>query len=219
MPQSLPPPLDLLPPLLDGLRVTLQLTVGGIAVAVLAALVAGLARLSPRVVLRWPALAYIETFRGTSALVQLFWVYFALPFIGIELDALTAGIVVLGLNIGSYGAEVVRGAVQAVPRGQREAAVALGFSPRQQLWRIVLPQALVAMLPPAGNLFIELLKATALVSMITLSELTFQAQVLRSSTLRTVEIFTLVLLIYFAVAQLIAYGMRTLERRVAHERE
>jgi len=214
-----PPPLDLLPPLLSGLRVTLQVTVGGAVVAALAALLAGLARLSPSRLLRWPALVYIETFRGTSALVQLFWVYFALPFVGIELGALTAGILVLGLNIGSYGAEVVRGAVQAVPRGQREAAVALNFSSRQQLWRIVLPQALVAMLPPAGNLLIELLKATALVSMITLSELTFEAQVLRSSTLRTVEIFSLVLLIYFVVAQMLAFGMRSLERRFAFARQ
>lgn len=218
MPQ-LPAPFDLLPPLVNGLRVTVQLTVGGAVVATVAALGAGLARLSPRPLLRAPAVVYIETFRGTSALVQLFWVYFALPFIGIELDALTAGIVVLGLNIGSYGAEVVRGAVQAVPNGQLEAAIALGFTPRQRLWRIVLPQAVVAILPPAGNLFIELLKGTALVSMITLSELTFQAQVLRSSTLRTVEIFTLVLVMYFLVAQCISFGMRTLERRFAHERE
>lgn len=211
---SLPPPLDLLPALLPGLGLTVALAMCGIVLAVPCAVTAGLGRLSSRRTVRALSTGYVEVFRGTSALVQLFWFYFALPFLGIDLPAFAAGVLVLGLNTGAYGAEVVRGAMRAVPHGQVEAARALGFSPRQVRWRVVFPQAALAMLPPAGNLAIELLKATALVSMITLAELTFRAQVLRSSTLRTVEIFSLVLLLYYGLARLLGFGFTVLERRL-----
>jgi polar amino acid transport system permease protein len=204
---------------LAGVQATVLLTLGGAVVAVVCALAAGLGRLSRRAAVRAVATGYVEVFRGTSALVQLFWFYFALPFVGIRLDAITAGIVVLGLNIGSYGAEVVRGAIQAVPPGQREAGVALGFTPRQIRWRIVVPQAAVAMMPPAGNLLIELLKASALASLITVHELTFQGQLLRDATLRTLEIYAVVLLMYYALARLITWGMGRLERRLARGRD
>lgn len=212
---QLPAPLDLLPPLLEGLRITLRLTIGGAAVGVLCALVAGTGRLSPNPAWRWLCAGYVELFRGTSVLVQLFWLYFALPQLGLQMSAEAAGVLALGLNAGAYGAEIVRGSIQSVPRGQIDAGVALGFSARQIRWRIVFPQAARSMLPPAGNLLIELLKGSALASMITLGDLTFQAQVLRSATLRTPEIFGLVLLLYFALAQLIAYGVRRLERELA----
>jgi polar amino acid transport system permease protein len=215
---NLPAPLDLLPPLLDGLRVTIRLTLGGALVGIACALVAGFGRMSMVRGWRWLCTGYVEVFRGTSVLVQLFWFYFALPRLGVQMSAPTAGILALGLNLGSYGAEVVRGAIQSVPRGQYDAATALGYSARQIRWRIVFPQAARSMLPPAGNLLIELLKSSALASMITLSDLTFQGQVLRASTLRTFEIFGLVLLLYFALAQLIAYGVRRLERALDHER-
>jgi polar amino acid transport system permease protein len=211
--------LELLPALLEGLWITLVITAGGALVAAMAAFAAGLARLSQHVWASVPALVYIDLFRGTSALVQLFWAYFALPLLGIKLDAMTVGILVLGLNIGAYGAEVVRGAIQAVPAEQHGAAMALNFSERQAMWRIILPQALPAMLPPFGNLLIELLKSTALVSLITLSDLTFQSQLLRTATLRSAEIFTLVLILYFLVAQIITYGVHWLERRLAVGRE
>jgi polar amino acid transport system permease protein len=215
----LPPPFDLLPSLLEGLVVTLKLTVGGAGVALLCSFAAGLGRMAPWWVLRFPATSYVEIFRGTSALVQLFWFYFVLPFFGVNMDAMTAGILVLGLNTGAYGAEVVRGAIHAVPMGQKEAAVALNFSPFQRMRRVIVPQALVAMIPPAGNLLIELLKNTALVSLITLSELTFAAQTLRADTLRTTEIFGLVLLLYFAVALFLTFCMRQLERYLGHGRD
>lgn len=207
-----------LPALIDGLRVTLQLTVGGAALALLLALSGGLGRRSRSAWLRWPANAYVETFRGTSAMVQLFWFYFALPFFGVSLPALATGVLVLGLNSGAYGAEVVRSAVASVPRGQWEAGRSLNMDELQILWRIVLPQALPMMLPPAGNLLIELMKNTALVSLITLSELTFTAQVQRAATLETVPLFALTLLIYFIVAQLMLVGMRSLERKVTRHR-
>ena len=207
-----------LPALVEGLRVTLQLTVGGAVLALLLSLAAGLGRRSRHRWLRWPANVYVEIFRGTSALVQLFWFYFALPFFGISLPALVTGVVVLGLNSGAYGAEVVRSAIANVPRGQWEASRALNLSGTQAMRRVILPQALPMMLPPAGNLLIELLKNTALVSLITLSELTFTAQVQRAATLETVPLFTLTLLIYFAVAQVLLAGMRRLERKVTKHR-
>ena len=194
--------------------VTLQVTAGAIALAVPMAIIAGLGRLSRQKLLRWPASVYVEVFRGTSALVQLFWFFFVLPLLGVQMPAIMAGILVLALNAGAYGAEVVRGAVLAVPRGQREAAVALNMTRAQTIRRIVLPQAIPAMLPPATNLMIELLKNTALVSLVTISDLTFRGQLLRNDTLRTVEIFGLMLLLYFAVALAITAVMRLLERRM-----
>ncbi|HZD53574.1 MAG TPA: ectoine/hydroxyectoine ABC transporter permease subunit EhuC, partial [Woeseiaceae bacterium] len=157
-----------LPALIEGLRVTLQLTVGGAAFALVLSAFAGLGRRSRRRFFRWPANLYVEIFRGTSALVQLFWFYFALPFFGIRLPALVTGVIVLGLNSGAYGAEVVRSAIDNVPRGQWEAARALNLDATHVMTRVILPQALPMMLPPAGNLLIELLKNTALVSLITL---------------------------------------------------
>ncbi|PJM89364.1 ectoine/hydroxyectoine ABC transporter permease subunit EhuC [Achromobacter ruhlandii] len=205
---------ELVPPLLEGLAVTLEIMAGAVVLAVPLGRVGGVGRLSTVRPVRWLASIYVEVFRGTSALVQLFWFYFVLPLFGVQLPAMLVGIVVLALNAGAYGAEVVRGAIRAVPPGQREAGVALNLTRGQIMRRIVVPQAIPAMLPPAGNLLIELLKNTALVSLITITDLTFRGQLLRSETLRTTEIFTLMLLLYFAVALLITAGVRLLERRV-----
>ena len=206
---------EFLPGLLQGALVTVQITIGGCILAVIMAVIAALAKMyGPRPV-RWLAVAYIEVFRGTSALVQLFWLFFVLPHFGILLEPMTVAILALGLNVGAYGAEVVRGAVSAVPRGQWEASIALNMPRRLALRRIILPQALVAMIPPWGNLFIELLKATALVSLITISDLAFKAQQMNQTTFRTVEIFSIVLVFYLAISILITVGMRTLETYAA----
>jgi len=206
--------LDLLPVLIRGAGITIQLTLVSAALALGMALVAGLARLSPLWPLRFAAGLYVAVFRGTSVLVQLFWFYFALPLFGIRLDAFTAGVLALGLNVGAYGAEVVRGAIRSVPVGQTEAAIALNFTPWQRMRRIILPQAFVLMLPPFGNQLIELLKATALVSLITIPEMTFQGLTLRQTTGRTNEIFLWLLVLYFAVAYPLTLGVRWIERRV-----
>jgi len=204
-----------LPGLLQGALITVEITLGGCALAVVAAVAAALAKLYGPWPLRWLAIVYIEIFRGTSALVQLFWLFFVLPHFGVTLAPLTVAILTLGLNVGAYGAEVVRGAVAAVPRGQWEATLALNMTRAQALRRIVLPQAMVAMIPPWGNLFIELLKATALVSLITISDLAFKAQQMNATTYRTVEIFSIVLVMYFALSLLITIGMQQLERIAA----
>jgi polar amino acid transport system permease protein len=206
---------EFLPGLLEGSVVTVEITLGGCVIAVVMAVVAALLKLYGPWPLRWLAVVYIEIFRGTSALVQLFWLFFVLPHFGITLAPLAVAILALGLNVGAYGAEVVRGAVLAVPRGQWEASVALNMSRLQSLRRIVLPQAFVAMIPPWGNLFIELLKATALVSLITISDLAFKAEEMNSTTYRTVEIFSIVLVFYLALAMLITIAMQHLERLAA----
>jgi polar amino acid transport system permease protein len=206
---------EFLPGLLEGALVTVQITIGGCILAVVLAFVAAIAKMYGPLPVRWLAVGYIEIFRGTSALVQLFWLFFVLPHFGITLEPLTVAILTLGLNVGAYGAEVVRGAIASVHRGQWEASVALNMTRLQALRRIVVPQAIVRMIPPWGNLFIELLKATSLVSLITITDLAFKAQQMNQTTFRTLEIFSIVLVFYLAIASIITVGMRALEERAA----
>src|SRR5262245_27545072 len=201
-----------LPGLLQGTWLTVQIAVVGCVLAVVMATVAALCRLYGPAPLRWLAVAYVEFFRGTSALVQLFWVFFVLPDFGISMAPFTVEVLGHGLNVGAYGAEVVRGAIQGIQRGQWEATTALNMTRWQALRRIILPQAFVAMIPPWGNLFIELLKSTALVSLITMSDLTFKAKTINDTTMQTIPIFTLALLTYLVMSLSITIGMRWLER-------
>ena len=200
--------------ILQGALVTAQLTVMGCALALVVAFAAGLARLSPLASVRWFATIYIEFFRGTSIFVQLFWVYFVLPFAGVTLSPLVAGVLALGLNVGAYGAEVVRAAILSVPKDQYEATVALNLTRFQRMRHVIVPQALPLMLPTFGNNAIELLKATAIVSLISLTDMTFQAQVVRAQTGSTLIPFTAILILYFAMSLLISAGVRLLERRM-----
>jgi polar amino acid transport system permease protein len=201
--------------ILQGAWVTVQLTLMGSALAVVVAFAAGLGRLSRFMAVRALATTYVEFFRGTSIFVQLFWAYFVLPFVGITLTPLEAGVLALGLNVGAYGAEVVRGAVKAIGREQREACIAVNLTRYQAMRHIILPQALPLMLPTFGNNAIELLKGTAVVSLISLTDMTFQAQVVRAQTGSTLIPFATILVLYFIMAWLISLGMRWLERRVA----
>jgi polar amino acid transport system permease protein len=201
--------------ILDGALVTIQLTLMGSVLALVMAFLAGLGRLSRFFAVRALATAYIEFFRGTSIFVQLFWAYFVLPFFGIALTPLQAGILALGLNVGAYGAEVVRGAIKSVGREQYEACTAINLGRWQCMRHIILPQALLVMLPTFGNNAIELLKATAVVSLISLTDMTFQAQVVRAQTGNTLVPFTTILLLYFAMACVISWGVHRLERRMA----
>lgn len=197
-----------------GVQITLELTVYSTVFALILALAAGLGRISKYRVIRWLTTVYVELFRGTSLVVQLFWIYFALPIFGIHLPKMIAGVLALSLNAGAYGSEIVRSTILSVPKGQREAAVALNLTPFQRMRLIILPQAFVMMLPAIGNLMIELLKGTALVSLITLPDLTFQATILNSSTMRSTEIFTLLLILYFLISLPFTRGIRWLERKL-----
>lgn len=200
--------------ILEGALVTVQLTIMGSALALVMAFIAGLGRLSRFFVIRALATTYIEFFRGTSIFVQLFWVYFVLPFAGVTLTPMQAGVMALGLNVGAYGAEVVRGAVKAVGGEQVEACIALNLSRYQRMRHIILPQALPLMLPTFGNNGIELLKGTAIVSLISLSDMTFQAQLVRAQTGSTLVPFLTILILYFLMASAISASVRLLERRM-----
>jgi polar amino acid transport system permease protein len=203
-----------LPSLLKGAEVTAIIAVASTILGAIFAFAAGIARVAGGRFWSAVALAYIELFRGTSLLVQLFWLYYALPLIGISFDPIATGIFGLALNIGAYGAEVVRGALLSVSEQQREAAKALNFNHAHTLIHIVLPQAVIEMMPPFGNLAIQNLKDTALVSFISIADLSFHAQSLRNLTLQSVSIYTLTLLIYFAMALVIAAFMRWLEKKL-----
>jgi polar amino acid transport system permease protein len=203
------------PGLLQGAVLTVEIAVLGCLLAIVMGVLAAIARMYGPAPLRWLATIYVEIFRGTSALVQLFWLFFVLPQFGVTMDAFIVAVLSLGLNVGAYGSEVVRGAILAVARGQWEAGTALNMTRAQMLRRIILPQAFVAMIPPWGNLFIELLKSTALVSLITLSDLAFKAQQMNQNTFKTIPIFTLVILIYLVMSLVVTIGMRLLERRAS----
>ncbi|MFQ6573123.1 ectoine/hydroxyectoine ABC transporter permease subunit EhuC [Pseudomonas sp. UM16] len=211
---------ELIPLLLQGAWITIQVTFFGSILAVVAAILAALGRLSGWRPLRWFCVAYIELFRGTSLLVQLFWLFFVLPLppFNIELSSYTVAILGLGLHIGAYGAEVMRGAISSVGKGQYEAAIALNMPASTRFRRIILPQALLAAIAPGTNLLIELLKNTSLVSLITLSDLSFRARQLDQATFQTLEIFSLALVFYFVLAQVINFTMRGFERRLSRGR-
>ncbi|MBR2690277.1 MAG: ectoine/hydroxyectoine ABC transporter permease subunit EhuC [Aquamicrobium sp.] len=201
--------------ILQGALVTIKLTLMGSVLALIMAFLAGLGRLSRFFAVRALATVYIEFFRGTSIFVQLFWAYFVLPMLGFELTPLQAGVLALGLNVGAYAAEVVRGAVQSIGKEQYEACTALNLSRWQGMRHVILPQAFLVMLPTFGNNAIELLKATSVVSLISLADLTFQAQVVRAQTGNTLVPFATILVIYFVLAMLISWGTRSLERRLS----
>ena len=202
--------------LLAGTWVTVQVTLLAAVLGTVLSVISGLAGLAPFAPVRWVNRAYVDFFRGTSAIVQLFWIFFALPLFGPTLSPLTAGVVTLGLNMGSYGSEVVRGAIRAVPRGQVEASIALNLTDYDRMRYVIFPQAAVAMLPPYGNLLIELLKGSALVSLITLSDITFEVQKLRvNGTAPTATLFTLALFTYFFLALGLTGLIRAAERYVS----
>ncbi len=201
-----------------GLLLTVQATVGGIVIAAALSLVFGLAMLSQRRLVRAAARVYVEIWRGTSEVVQLMWIYFVLPvLVGYQIVPLAAGIAVLGLNFGAYGAEIVRGAVQSVPREQYEGALAISLTPRQRMLRVILPQALVEMVPPFNNLFIQLLKGSSLLTIITVHEMTYQARevLIDRFISQAALIWTIVLLFYLALAVVITSAMRAAERWAA----
>lgn len=200
-----------LPALLNGLTVTVSVAVPSILLAYAISLLVGLGRLSSSAPLRWVSVVYIEVFRGVSLLVVLFWLYFVLPEFGLTLSAYTAALLGVSLNAGAYGAEIVRGAVQAVPKGQYEACVTLNMPPLRKYARIILPQALVIAIPAMTNMTIELLKGTALVSAVTLVDLTAAGVRQNQLTYRTVEIFSVLALIYFCLAQIVRFSGARLE--------
>lgn len=198
--------------MVDGTVLTVAQFLLATVVTVAVAVLFGLMRLSRNPGIRGVATFYIEIFRGTSLLVQLFWIFFVLPIFGLNLDKFVAGFLAVGLNMGAYGAELVRGAIRAVPRGQWEAAIALNMTGRKRMWRVILPQAFVIMLPPWGNLVIEILKGTALVALISVADLMFEVRQINIATFLSVQAFGTALIVYYVLARfLVTPIMRALE--------
>lgn len=206
------------PLLWHGLQITLLLTVLGTIVAMLAAFVAGLGRLSDHWPIRLLAVGFIELFRGSSLVVQLFFLFYALPAFGVELSPLLAGVLALGLNEGAYAAEIVRGAIVGRTTGQNEACIALNMGKTLRMRRVLIPQSIPAMLPPFGNVMIDLAKNSSLVSFITVKDLTTEAGFVRNDVGQTTTVYLILLVLYFALSQLISLLSKWLERRFALER-
>ncbi len=200
--------------IIPGIWITIQLTVYSAALAAVVAFGIGIARTHHSRVVRFLAAFYTEVFRGTSALVLMFWLFFVMPgLFGWALVPMWAAVLALGLSYGAYGAEVVRGALNSVTPAQREAGVALSFTPWQRMRLILLPQAVPEMIPPFNNLLIELLKGTALVSLLGVADTSFSAYLVRLATQESVEIYSVTLVIYFVIAFALTRGMRVLERK------
>ncbi|RMI42768.1 ectoine/hydroxyectoine ABC transporter permease subunit EhuC [Streptomyces triticirhizae] len=199
---------------LPGIWITIQVTLYSAALGVVVAFAIGTLRTSRLWIVRFLAGCYFEIFRGMSALVLMFWLVFSLPLLlEWRLVPMFAGVLALGLTYGAYGSEVVRGALAAVPEGQREAGIALSFTRWQRLRRIEIPQAWPDMVPPFNNLLIELLKGTALVSVITVADMAYAGNLVRLGSNESAPIYTLLLVLYFVLAFTLTRGMRVIERR------
>ncbi|KUO20318.1 ectoine/hydroxyectoine ABC transporter permease subunit EhuC [Streptomyces dysideae] len=204
---------DHLPNVWSGLWVTIEATVLGAIVALALSFAFGFMANSRHVLVRGVSRVIVEFFRGTSLYVQLFWLYYAFPLLfSYELTPLFCGVVAFGMNYGAYGSEVVRGALNAVPKGQWEAAVALNMTPAQRMRRVILPQAWVQMIPPFTNLLIQLLKATPLLWLITAADLTTVIQQMRDRTGETTWAYLTLLVMYFILAYALTLLMNLLER-------
>ncbi|SAL86200.1 ABC amino acid transporter, inner membrane subunit [Caballeronia choica] len=195
---------------------TLEVTFLAFVLAVFLALVTALASMSPLAVVRFIARAYVEVIRNTPVLLQIFIVFFGLPSAGISLDAYWAGVIALGLNVGAYLSEVFRAGIQSVPRGQLEAAGILGLERGQIFTEIVLPQAARAVYPAIVNYLIQLLLGTSLLSAIALPELTGTATVINSRTLLYIQTFTVVLVAYLVLSNVLSWLASQLGARMFH---
>jgi len=211
--------LDVLPQLLKGAAVTLKITLITAILAFILSFVVGFLRLMRNPWVRRLTTTYVEILRGTSAIVQLYYLFFILPVFGISLPPTTTAVIGLGLNLSAYGSEIVRAGILAIAQGQHEGAAALGLNRVQTYRLVILPQALVGMLPSFGNLLIDLVKATSLVSLITITELTFSGRQMVVATGQTVEVWTWVMILYFAMAYPLTWVVRAAERYAARYRE
>jgi ectoine/hydroxyectoine ABC transporter permease protein EhuD len=205
---------EYLPDLLRGAVVSIELTLSVMALSLVFGLIVALARLTRFRAVRAVATFYIEVIRGTPALLQLFYIYFVLPAFGIKLPPFTAGMIGLTVNYSAYLSEVYRAGIQAVAKGQLEAAQALGMSRTLMMRLIILPQAIRIIVPPLGNYFISLFKDTALASIITVKEMLFTGQIIAATNFQYFAIFTIIGAIYLAISYPGSLGVQYLERRM-----
>jgi polar amino acid transport system permease protein len=201
------------PDLLRGALVTLRITLGAFAAALCIGLPLGVARQRSALARRLSD-PYVEIFRGTPLLIQLFFIYYGLPSVGLVLPADVAAYVGLGLNGGAYLCEIVRGSLAGVAHGQEEAALATGLTTRQTLCYVLLPQALRTALPPVVNAYASMLKESSLVSVLAITELTRVGQLVYTRTFRPFEIYLAVGALYFLLTWMATALARRLEARL-----
>lgn len=201
------------PDLLKAVPVVAELAIGAMVLALVLGLLIALARISTLRLLRAVATVYIEVFRGTPLLVQLVYIYFVLPVIGINIDPVPAGILGLGLNYAAYLSEVFRTSILSVEAGQTEAALSLGYTPTKALWKVVIPQSFTVSLGPIGNYFIAMVKDTALTSVIAVTEILKTANSLNSRTFQTTAIYTAAALLYLIISLPLSRVVIVLERK------
>jgi polar amino acid transport system permease protein len=201
-------------PLLQGLWVSLELTVAANAIGIVFGFVLALLIMSPIKIVRLPFMLFVEFFRCTPAIVQIVWIFYCVPMLfDVFLDPMTMGILALGLNLTAFNAEAYRASIQAVPREQLDAGIALGLNPLQRVVYIVLPTAFRASIPVLLTNGIGIFQQSALVAIVALQDLMYQGKSLATETYRPIETFTVVALIYFAVSFPITQIVGFLERR------
>lgn len=201
-------------PLLKGLVVTLELTIAANLIGLTLGFVIALLVMSPNPILRWPFTLFIEFFRCTPALVQIVWFFYCIPIIfDVYIDAMTMGILAIGLNLAAFNAEAYRAAIQGVQSNQYDATVALGLSPFQQTVYVVLPQAFRSALPVLVANGIGAFQQTALVAIVALQDLMYMGKILATDTYRPIEVFTVIALIYFAISFPVSQLVEYIERR------
>ncbi len=209
-----------MPQLLAACLQTLYLTGASFVVAIFVGMVLALMRVSPARPLRWLAVACIEIGRGTPALVILFLIYFGLPTVlpALEFDSFTAAVIGLGLQGGAILAEIFRAGIEALDRGQREAGLTVGLTPRQTMAYVILPQAVSIVLPPVGNYAIGLLKDTSIASIIAAPDLMLRAKDIASSSFLPMHLYVLAAVLYFAMSYPLSLLVRRLETRLGRHR-
>ncbi|WP_210526205.1 amino acid ABC transporter permease [Rubellimicrobium arenae] len=201
-------------PLLEGLWVTIQLTLAANVIGLVLGFVIALLVMSRVALIRVPATAFVEFFRCTPAIVQIVWFFYCVPMLfNIYLGSMTMGIVALGLNLAAFNGEAYRAAIQSVPREHRDAAVALGLSPLQSTLHIILPTAFRLAIPVLLTNGIVIFQQSALVAIVAVPDLMYEAKSLATKTYRPIETFTIVALVYFAVSFPISQLVGWLERR------
>nr|WP_181954977.1 ectoine/hydroxyectoine ABC transporter permease subunit EhuC [Lentibacillus cibarius] len=206
---------DIFPNLMQGVGITIKVLLGSVILGYLIAFISGFCRLSRNPILRGFTRFYVEIFRGTSLIVQLFWFYYALPILfGIDIGSnYWAGVLAIALNYGAYMSEIVRGSILSVAKGQTEAATALNMSPFQRMRLVIFPQAVRMMLPEFGNYLIQMLKATSLVSLISMSDILYYGDILRSNNIsQAPTIYFLILVFYFIMALPLIWLTRKMEK-------
>ncbi len=204
---------EFLPILLQGCVITVWVTLGSLVISTALGLVWALMRVMGGAVLSFSSKALVNTIRGIPIIVQLFYIYFVLPDLGVALTALEAGIIGLGIAYSAYQAENFRAGIEAIDPGQVEAAESIGMTRAMLMRRVVLPQAVRIVLPPYGNTMIMMLKDSSLASTITVAELARQGQLIASSTFKNMTVFTLVALLYLAMSVPLTVFAGWLERR------